>query len=299
MTGNQCLSGFCPGDDGVCCDSACGSGCEACVSGKTGAPNGTCASITAGIDPEGECSDVGAANCGANGSGCDGNGACRMYPAGTQCGAATCAAGNATAASQCTGNGSCTAGESTLCAPYRCAGNGCASTCANNAGCIAGYECQGGQCVQPGCGGAGPGTTPLDTQEQAFVGLINNYRASNGLSALTPCTSLNRAAQGHSEWMLAQMNLSHTGANGSSMVDRACDACYDQACPLQTSMGENILYNFNGNAQSAFDQWRNSPPHNANMLNSSFTMIGVGRAVSSGPIYWTNKFAGANEASCN
>ena len=41
------------------------------------------------------------------------------------------------------------------------------------------------------------------------------------------CTSLNRAAQGHSEDMRDNNYFSHTGLNNSSPWDRACDACYD------------------------------------------------------------------------
>lgn len=49
----QCASSFCV--DGVCCDSSCGGSCQACVTAKTGGPNGTCANIPAGTDPDNEC----------------------------------------------------------------------------------------------------------------------------------------------------------------------------------------------------------------------------------------------------
>ena len=43
----------------------------------------------------------------------------------------------------------------------------------------------------------------VDAEEQAFLGLINNYRAQNGLAALSMSTNLNRA----STWMAADMGV--------------------------------------------------------------------------------------------
>jgi uncharacterized protein YkwD len=297
---NQCQSGFCPADDGVCCNSACNGTCRACVAGKTGGTTGTCDDVSAGQDFEAECGDQGAASCGANGMGCNGNGACNVYASGTQCAAPSCSGGQETAASQCNGNGSCVAGGSSACAPYLCSGNSCSSSCGNSNDCASGYECQSNVCTQPMCGGAGPATTPLDSQEQAFLVLINNHRANNGLGALTPCTSLNRAAQGHSEDMRDNDYFSHTGTGNTDFIDRSCAACYDHACPLATSMAENIAAG-NSGAQGTFTQWLNSPGHNANMLGASYTRIGIGRATGGGTYgsYWTNVFGGANEASCN
>jgi uncharacterized protein YkwD len=64
-------------------------------------------------------------------------------------------------------------------------------------------------------------------------------------------------------------------------------------------MAENIAAG-NSTAQATFNQWLNSPGHNANMLGSSFTVIGIGRATGGGQygVYWTNVFGGASEASC-
>ena len=150
------------------------------------------------------------------------------------------------------------------------------------------------------CGGAGPDTAGLDAEEQAFLDILNQYRASSGLSPLTGCTSLHRAAQGHSEDMRDNDYFSHTGQNGSSPWDRACDACYSLGCGPSTAMGENIAAG-NAAAQATFTQWRSSPGHNANMLGASFKVIGIGRATGGGQYgaYWPTVFGGASEASCN
>ncbi len=169
-----------------------------------------------------------------------------------------------------------------------CNGGETCMTCANDCG-----PCE-------VCGGAGQATTTLDAEEQAFVILINDYRAQNGLGSLSACTSLNRAAQGHSEDMRDQNYFSHTGLDNSTPWDRACDACYDLGCGPQTAMAENIAAG-NSAAQATFTQWKNSPGHNANMLGASFTVMGIGRATGGGMygVYWTNVFGGDTEPSCN
>jgi uncharacterized protein YkwD len=148
-----------------------------------------------------------------------------------------------------------------------------------------------------GCLGGDPA---LDSEEQAFLVLINNYRAQNSLGPLTACTSLNRAAQGHSDDMRDQNYFSHTGLDNSTPWDRACDGCYMQGCGPSTAMAENIAAG-NSGAQGTFSQWQNSPGHNANMLGANFTMIGIGRATGGGMygVYWTNVFGGNTEPSCN
>jgi len=64
---NECLSGSCPGDDGVCCDSPCTALCQACLQSKTGSPDGICDDVTAGTDPDDECPGPGS---------CNGSGSC-------------------------------------------------------------------------------------------------------------------------------------------------------------------------------------------------------------------------------
>lgn len=60
--GSQCQSGFCV--DGFCCNAACGALCQACSAAKKGGANGTCGNVTAGTDPDNECSGA-TPNCAA------------------------------------------------------------------------------------------------------------------------------------------------------------------------------------------------------------------------------------------
>ena len=64
----QCQSNICPGADGVCCNSACTGLCRSCIGTSTGGASGTCAFISAGLDPNGECPGA---------QTCNGNGACQ------------------------------------------------------------------------------------------------------------------------------------------------------------------------------------------------------------------------------
>ncbi len=302
-SGASCGDATCsPGEDCVTCAGDCGACAATCADG-TCQPDETCVSCPQDC---GTCAAVcGNATCEASETcvSCEADcGACA-----DTCGDATCQASETCqscpqdcgACATC-GDGTCNAGETCTTCPGDCGmcGPMCGDAMCNGAETCDTCASDCGACST--CGGASDATTTLDAEEQAFLGLINSYRASNGLGALAACTSLNRAAQGHSEDMRDNNYFSHTGLNGSSPWDRACDACYDLGCGPQTAMAENIAAG-NSGAQATFDQWQNSPGHNANMLGSSFTQLGIGRATGGGQygVYWTNVFGGASEPSCN
>ncbi|HRI69088.1 MAG TPA: hypothetical protein PK156_32885 [Polyangium sp.] len=142
----ECQSGFCPPQDKLCCDTRCDSTCEACAAAKTGGADGTCAPVTADMDPDVECVDQGTASCGANGTGCNGNmsaPACKLYNNTTTCAPASCTAGEAKMPSICDGSGTCVAPTPTSCSPYLCdaAGAMCLTSCQNNAQCVSTHYC--------------------------------------------------------------------------------------------------------------------------------------------------------------
>ncbi|MDI3292048.1 hypothetical protein [Polyangium sp. 15x6] len=144
--GLACGSGFCV--DNVCCEAACTGTCEACSAAHTGQPNGTCAPVLAGTDPESECPDDGATSCGRNGS-CDGSRACALYAVGTECAAQTCEGQTKTLPKTCDGEGACVDTGTVDCAPHACKGNVCASDCGNDGDCAAGKYCDNatGECL--------------------------------------------------------------------------------------------------------------------------------------------------------
>ncbi|MCH7810075.1 MAG: hypothetical protein IH863_05805 [Chloroflexi bacterium] len=142
-------------------------------------------------------------------------------------------------------------------------------------------------------GGLGRGATAsvqLDPEEQAFMVLLNDYRAQNGLGALSIDSSIQSAA----EWMSTDMGekdyFSHTDSLGRSPWDRMCDFgyCYN------TWKGENIAAGY-ATAEAAFDAWRNSPGHNSNMLSDNYLVTGIALVHTPGSTYnyyWTNDFGG-------
>lgn len=141
----------------------------------------------------------------------------------------------------------------------------------------------------------GAGADPaLDGEEQAFLALINNYRAQNGLGTLSLNTELTNASDWMSNDMAVNNYFSHTDSLGRDPFQRMADFGYS----YNTWKGENLAAGAD-TAQGAFDLWKNSPGHNANMLNANFKVIGIGRVYGAGSTYgwyWTNAFGGQGSA---
>ncbi|MFT4040634.1 MAG: CAP domain-containing protein [Thermomicrobiales bacterium] len=137
-----------------------------------------------------------------------------------------------------------------------------------------------------GNGNGGGNTEP--TQEEILLGLINDFRASNGLGALSEDSRLDNAAVGHSQDMANRNYFAHNTPEGGTPAQRISAAGYSYSW-----WGENIYKSTPGDdsAQSAFTWWQNSSGHRANMLGANFTNIGIGRATTSdGRSVWTNVF---------
>lgn len=133
----------------------------------------------------------------------------------------------------------------------------------------------------------------LDAQETAFLTLINNYRAENGRSPLGASTNLNRASVWMGGDMGAKKYFSHTDSGGRSVSTRV------QQCGYPGNAGENIAAgSVWDTAQEVFAAWKASSGHNANMLNSSYKYIGIGRVYTSGSPYgwyWVTDFGFVND----
>jgi len=141
---------------------------------------------------------------------------------------------------------------------------------------------------------AGPCTTtaassPLDSEEQGMLVLINTYRASNGADPLVIQQGLERSALWKSADMAQNHYLEHDDLN-RGWQQRFADCGYSHSFD-----GENIADEF-ATAQQTFVQWRESPPHNQNMLDADFHAIGIGRAeASDGTWYWATDFGGSTD----
>ena len=152
-----------------------------------------------------------------------------------------------------------------------------------------------------GAGARGPGAAAaggncVTANERELLRLINDYRAANGRAALAMSDTLAEAAYFHSRDMAARNYLSHTTpGTGATPAQRMTAAGYPYIG--QTAWGE-IIYRGSGSLgtpQAAFAWWKNSPGHNALMLDARFTTVGVGRSNNSGAspyVYSAVDFAG-------
>lgn len=132
----------------------------------------------------------------------------------------------------------------------------------------------------------------VDAEEQAFLALVNQHRAQNGRAPLGLSHTLSRAAAWKSRDMGVGAYFAHDDI-GRTWVQRIRDCGYR----YNTYIGENIAAGV-ASAQSAFDLWKNSPGHNANMLGTNYTTIGIGREYVAGSPYgwyWTTEFGGVDD----
>ena len=149
------------------------------------------------------------------------------------------------------------------------------------------------------CSGNGNATHGLSSGEQTLLGLVNDYRASQGSPPVTVCTSLTVSAQDHANDMRNRGYFAHQSQNGMEFWERACAAGYTNGCVPNTYMGE-IIAGYDSTPSGIMNQWLNSPGHEVIMGSSLYNVVGIGHACG-GPFghYWVMDFAGANEPSCN
>jgi uncharacterized protein YkwD len=126
-----------------------------------------------------------------------------------------------------------------------------------------------------------PPSAPPASETERVVQLVNSARSSAGCDALRIDDRLTAAAQGHSDDMAARDYFSHTSLDGRSFADRISAAGY------ANPGGENIAQG-QRNAQAVHDAWMNSDGHRRNILNCSFTAIGVG--LNTDAWTWTQNF---------
>jgi hypothetical protein len=141
---SDCQSAFCV--DGVCCDTACTGTCMAC---NTQESMGTCAPVPKGQKPRlaTTCAASDVSTCGLDGT-CDGAGACRKYPVGTECVAGACEGDAVTNRKVCDEAGQCSKGDDIVCVPSSCdtTKKACVDKCKSNSECAAGHTCVNGSC---------------------------------------------------------------------------------------------------------------------------------------------------------
>ena len=120
--------------------------------------------------------------------------------------------------------------------------------------------------------------------ENEVIRLVNEIRVENGLKPLTTNWELSRVARYKSEDMSAKKYFSHTSPTYGTPFQMI------KAFGLTSrSAGENLAYGYKTPA-AVVEGWMNSSGHRANILNPSYTQIGVGYCANGN--YWTQMFIG-------
>jgi hypothetical protein len=135
-----------------------------------------------------------------------------------------------------------------------------------------------------------------NSQETAFVGLINQYRAANGLQPLLLSDAISEASYRHNHDMAKYKFFSHYSVKSDWFAANATPWTRMAASgySYNTSMAENIAAG-QGTAALVFAAWKASAGHRANMLSSKYKVIGVSfyQLVGSPYVYyWTTDFGG-------
>ncbi|HDX9707612.1 TPA: serine protease [Bacillus thuringiensis] len=122
----------------------------------------------------------------------------------------------------------------------------------------------------------------LSQFEQRVVELTNIERTKQGLPALQVDMNLSKVARLKSADMQKNHYFDHTSPTYGSPFDmmRKFDISYSSA-------GENIAQG-QRTPEEVVQAWMDSPGHRANILNHSYTHIGVGYVESGN--YWTQEF---------
>ena len=112
--------------------------------------------------------------------------------------------------------------------------------------------------------------------------MISLYRANKGLGPLVVDPGLQRVAEAQARAMAADGRISHD-AHGS-LTKRLDAAGYGKNIAV-----ENVSAGYHTLAE-AFSGWRDSPPHNANMLAKGMKRMGIATAYAPGAkykVFWT------------
>ena len=151
--------------------------------------------------------------------------------------------------------------------------------------------------------GSGGAATAYDAEELEFLGLINEYRETNGLRPVILSDTLAVAAERHSKDMAEYGFFAHNTAEssyypaGAEPWDRMGAEGYDH----NTAKGENLAVGYE-TAEEAMQAWKESPAHNAAMLDGNYRVMGVARINVPGSVhgwYWTTDFGGYVDASAH
>jgi uncharacterized YkwD family protein len=127
----------------------------------------------------------------------------------------------------------------------------------------------------------------FSSYQQDVLNIVNKERTSRGLSALKLSSEVSKVASTKSQDMVNKGYFDHNSPTYGSPFDMM-----NQFGISYRSAAENIAMG-QRNPQEVMNGWMNSDGHRKNILNSSFTGMGIGIAKdSNGRLYWTQMFIG-------
>jgi uncharacterized protein YkwD len=121
--------------------------------------------------------------------------------------------------------------------------------------------------------------------EQKILELMNEKRVAAGLKPLTMDNTLVQIARYKSNHMIQYNYFDHVTPEGTKWTNWLQAIGYKY-----TTTGENIAYNTSDPVE-LFNQWWNSPGHRANMMNASYSKVGMGVLKGNGKYMGTQTFA--------
>ena len=133
----------------------------------------------------------------------------------------------------------------------------------------------------------------MNDLEQRLFELTNTQRLFQRLRPLVEVHELSQAARRHSEDMLRRRFFAHVNPDGKTAADRMAAALNR---PVSAS-AENLWMRTGAVAsaekivEEAVAQLMNSRPHRSNILNSRYTHVGAGVAVTRSEVRVTQLFA--------
>ncbi|MFC0415268.1 CAP domain-containing protein [Cytobacillus solani] len=129
-----------------------------------------------------------------------------------------------------------------------------------------------------------PASSSVSAYEQKVLDLTNQERAKNGVPALKLDVELSKVARAKSADMKAKGYFDHNSPTYGSPFDMM-----KQFGITYKSAGENIAMG-QRTPEEVVNAWMNSEGHRKNILNASYTHLGVGYVADGN--YWTQMFIG-------
>jgi len=156
----------------------------------------------------------------------------------------------------------------------------CGNACADSEACIE------GGCVEISSREEVVGILAETNSGRAVQQDCGEYGLKNAVGVVQLNDELMLAAQKHSDDMAMNNFMEHEGSDGSSPFERARSKNY-----TGSAIGENIARGYR-TPEATVQAWIDSDGHCQNMMNGTFTELGVGFAISpmTGEFFWTQLF---------